>query len=173
MTGGNGWPEETHPLAGTELGCGSLTLHLADTTAGSGQVCDQTGGQAMQTQTYGATTSTRANGTSLISGKSVQGTRVYSPAGEDLGHIDDVMVDTSSGKIVYGVLEFGGFLGIGSDHHAIPFGKLNYDTSREGYVTDLTKEQLENAPRQDETWRENRDWQQRSHEYYGVAPYWL
>ncbi|NEX47814.1 PRC-barrel domain containing protein [Rhodobacter sp. ETT8] len=103
----------------------------------------------------------------------MQGTRVYSPAGEELGHIDDVMIDTSSGKIVYGVLEFGGFLGIGSDHHAIPFGKLRYDTSREGYVTDLTKEQLEQAPRQHETWREDREWQRRSHEYYGVAPYWL
>ena len=127
----------------------------------------------MQTQSFGDKSSTMSAGGGLISGRSVQGTRVYSPAGDELGHIDDVMIDASSGKTVYGVLEFGGFLGIGSDHHAIPFGKLRYDTAREGYVTDLTKEQLEKAPRQDETWREDRDWQKRSHEYYGVAPYWL
>lgn len=127
----------------------------------------------MQTQSFADTASTNPTGNSLISGKAIQGTRVYSPTGDELGHIDDVMIDTSSGKTVYGVLQFGGFLGMGSDHHAIPFGKLKYDTSREGYVTDLTREQLENAPQQDDSWRENRDWQQRSHEYYGVAPYWL
>ena len=127
----------------------------------------------MQTQSFADKNSTTNTSSGLISGKSVQGTRVYSPAGEELGHIDDVMIDTASGKIVYGMLEFGGFMGIGSDHHAIPFGKLAYDTAREGYVTDLTKEQLENAPKQDDSWRENRDWQKRSHDYYGVAPYWL
>lgn len=127
----------------------------------------------MQTQSFANSTSTMPNGNTLISGKTIQGTRVYSPSGDELGHIDDVMIDASSGKTVYGVLEFGGFLGIGSDHHAIPFGKLKYDAARDGYVTDLTKEQLEAAPKQDETWRSDRDWQMRSHEYYGVAPYWL
>lgn len=127
----------------------------------------------MQTQSFANQTSTMPDGNSLISGKTIQGTRVYSPAGDELGHIEDVTIDAASGKIVYGVLEFGGFLGLGSDHHAIPFGKLKYDGARDGYVTDLTKEQLEAAPKQDETWRENRDWQKRSHEYYGVAPYWL
>ena len=127
----------------------------------------------MQTQSFANSTSTMPSDSSLISGRTIQGTRVYSPAGDELGHIDDVMIDTASGRTVYGVLEFGGFLGIGSDHHAIPFGKLRYDAARDGYVTDLTKDQLDKAPKQDETWRSNRDWQQRSHEYYGVQPYWM
>lgn len=110
----------------------------------------------------------------LISGKDdVKGTKVYSPAGDDLGHIDDVMIDPSSGKVVYGVLQFGGFLGIGSDYHPIPFGKLRYDASRGVYVTDLTKAQLEGAPAYGDDWRSNRDWQKRSYDHYGVNPYWL
>ncbi|WP_437435745.1 PRC-barrel domain-containing protein [Ketogulonicigenium vulgare] len=53
-----------------------------------------------------------AETSNLLSGKDeVKGTKVYSPAGDDLGHIDDVMIDAASGKVVYGVLEFGGFLG--------------------------------------------------------------
>lgn len=128
----------------------------------------------MQMKNTGETTSTMPTDKSaLISGQTIQGTRVFNPAGEELGHIDDVMVDAGSGRVVYGVLQFGGFLGIGSDFHAIPFGKLRYDVQRNGYVTDLTKDQLENAPRQEDSWLKDREWQRRSHEYYGVPPYWM
>lgn len=127
----------------------------------------------MQTNSFATSTSTMPNNTTLISGKTIQGTRVYSPSGDDLGFIEDVMIDAATGRTVYGVLQFGGFLGLGGDFHAIPFAKLTYDANRDGYVTDLTRAQLEAAPKQEETWRENRDWQKRSHEYYGVAPYWL
>ena len=109
----------------------------------------------------------------LISGRTIQGTRVYSPQGDDLGQIDDVMIEPGTAKVVFGVLEFGGFLGIGSDHHPIPFGRLRYDSAREGYVTDLTKEQLEGAPRHSDDWRTDRDWQERSYRHYGVNPYWM
>lgn len=110
----------------------------------------------------------------LISGtEDVKGTKVYSPAGDDLGHIDDVMIDPSSGKVVYGVLQFGGFLGIGSDYHPIPFGKLRYDNARGAYVTDLTKAQLEAAPAHATDWRSDRAWQKRSYDHYGVSPYWI
>lgn len=118
-------------------------------------------------------TQTNAGTAGLISGGSIQGTRVYSPQGDELGHIHDVMVEPGNGKIVYGILEFGGFLGIGADHHPIPFARLRYDHAKSGYVTDLTKEQLENAPKHDDTWRENRDWQEQSHKHYGVQPYWM
>ncbi len=110
----------------------------------------------------------------LISGKDdVKGTKVYNPAGDDLGHIDDILIDPASGKIVYGLLQFGGFLGIGSDYHPVPFAKLRYDSTLEGYVTDLTKEQLEGAPAYEDNWRSDRDWQQRSYDHYGVRPYWF
>lgn len=116
---------------------------------------------------------THAPITGLISGKDdVKGTHVYSPAGDELGHITDVMIDPGSGKVVYGVLQFGGFLGIGSDTHAIPFGKLRYDHARGGYTTDLTKAQLEGAPAHADNWRSDREWQKRSYDHYGLPPYW-
>lgn len=109
---------------------------------------------------------------SLISGKTIQGTKVFSPAGDDLGHIDDLMIDAASGKIVYGVLQFGGFLGIGSDYHPIPFGRLHYDSARGGYTTDLTRGDLETAPRAEDNWRDDRDWQKRNYDHYQVPYYW-
>lgn len=110
---------------------------------------------------------------SLISGKTVQGTKVFSPAGDELGHIDDITIDAASGRVVYGILQFGGFFGIGSDTHPIPFGRLRYDSALHGYVTDLTKQDLEGAPAANDTWRSDRDWEKRTYDYYGLPPYWL
>lgn len=83
----------------------------------------------------------------LISSSKVEGTTVYSLAGEKLGTIRNFMVDKFSGEADYAVLEFGGFLGLGSDNYPIPWEKLSYDTDKGGYVVDITREQLEDAPR--------------------------
>lgn len=124
-------------------------------------------------QTYRQDATTAANAGGLVSGRTVQGTKVYSETGEELGHVDDVRIDAGTGKIVYGVLQFGGFLGIGSDYYPIPFGRLRYDHQLHGYVTNLTREQLEGAPRASDTWYEDRAWQEQSHRHYGVNPYWI
>jgi uncharacterized protein YrrD len=45
---------------------------------------------------------------------------VRSPAGENVGKIVDVMLDTESGSVVYAVLAVGGVLGVGAKMLAIP-----------------------------------------------------
>jgi hypothetical protein len=45
------------------------------------------------------------------------------------------------------VLEFGGFLGMGTDRYPIPWDVLRYDTDKDGYVIPLDKDTLEKAPR--------------------------
>lgn len=90
-----------------------------------------------------ATTST----TDVISSDKVEGTAVYNPAGDKLGSIDDLMIDKRSGQVRYAVLEFGGFLGMGTDRYPLPWNMLKYDTDKEGYVVPLDKSRLEKAPR--------------------------
>ena len=46
----------------------------------------------------------------LIAPEKVQGAQVYSPGGDDLGSIDDIMIDEKSGIIAYAIMSFGGFL---------------------------------------------------------------
>ncbi|WP_136685914.1 PRC-barrel domain-containing protein [Falsirhodobacter xinxiangensis] len=110
---------------------------------------------------------------SVISSTDVNGTTVYSPTGEHLGSIDHLMIDKQSGNVAYAVMGFGGFLGLGEAHHPVPWRKLRYDTSLNGYVTDITKEQLEGAPARPENWQDDRNWATSVYGYYGVAPYWL
>jgi len=106
----------------------------------------------------------------VISSDEVEGTKVYNTAGEKLGSVDDLMIDKVSGQIRYAVLEFGGFLGMGTDRYPLPWNMLKYDTAKEGYVVPLDKDKLESAPRYAETEVPdyNDEYGKRVHDYYGV-----
>jgi len=90
---------------------------------------------------------TKLTSGSLIAAEKVIDTNVYNPQGEKLGEVDDLMIDKHSGHIRYAVLEFGGFLGMGTDRYPIPWNVLRYDTERDGYVVPLDKNILDKAPR--------------------------
>ena len=82
----------------------------------------------------------------LIASDKVEGTAVYDNTGEKLGSVHNFMVDKRSGKVAYAVLSFGGFLGMGSNFHPLPWDQLTYEPSQGGYVVHLTREQLEASP---------------------------
>ena len=104
-----------------------------------------------RTSTTAATTTSSMSSHDLISSNRVEGTAVYNNAGEKLGSIDHLMIDKLSGQVRYAVLEFGGFLGVGTDRYPLPWNVLKYDTSLDGYVVPLDKAKLEGAPRYAQT----------------------
>ncbi len=65
---------------------------------------------------------------------------------EHLGKIADIMIDITTGKIEYVVIEFGGFLTIGEKYFAIPFSLLRVDPVKKAFLLDQPKERLEKAP---------------------------
>ena len=114
-------------------------------------------------------------GKPLIESDRVEGTTVYDPQGNNIGSIKRVMIEKIGGRVAYVVMSFGGFLGMGSQEHAIPWSKLTYDTNLGGYRTDITEKQLRGAPAfaRDRDW----DWSDRSrerelHDYYRAPYYW-
>ena len=82
----------------------------------------------------------------LIASDKVEGTYVYNRQGENLGSIYNVMIDKRSGQVRYAVLQFGGILGMGSSYYPLPWRELTYDTAMGGYVVDVDKTRLGNAP---------------------------
>jgi sporulation protein YlmC with PRC-barrel domain len=84
--------------------------------------------------------------TTAILASKVAGTSVYNTAGESIGHVEDVVLDKMSDKIMFAVVGFGGFLGIGEKYHPLPWSQLDYDENLGGYRVGLTREQLEQAP---------------------------
>ena len=101
--------------------------------------------------------------TSLIGSDKVEGTAVYGADQKKIGSLERVMIDKISGKVAYGVLSFGGFLGMGEDYYPVPWSTLRYDTKLGGYLVNLTKDQLDKAPRFNESrgWNWNRENDQR------------
>jgi len=107
----------------------------------------------------------------VISSKRVEGTAVYNPNGDKLGSIDEIVIDKRSGQVRYAALEFGGFLGLGTDRYPVPWNLLTYDTDKDGYVVPLDARQLEQAPRYaaDKSPDHSEDYGRSVYNYYGLG----
>lgn len=113
--------------------------------------------------------------TQSLSTSSINGTDVVNPQGESLGHIEDMMIDLSTGRTLYVVLSFGGILGIGNKLFAVPFESFTVDQNNEQFVLNMDKDRLKDAPGFDkDNWPKtsNRDFQTEVYTYYDVKPYW-
>jgi len=109
----------------------------------------------------------------LISSARVEGTPIYNPRGEKLGTVHSVMIEKTSGHIVYALLSFGGFFGIGTHVHPIPWQMLTYDPARHGYVADITREMLEDAPSLELDKAERPTESERPmYQHWNLDPYW-
>ena len=77
----------------------------------------------------------------------VLGKDVRSAANEDMGHIVDVIVD-ATGEPRSAVIDFGGFLGVGSRKIAVDWNALHFTpgASPSPVILDLTKDQVKAAP---------------------------
>jgi hypothetical protein len=77
----------------------------------------------------------------------ILGKEVRSKADENIGRIVDVIVDRS-GRIRAAVIDFGGFLGIGSRKIAVEWDALNFadETRRDVVTLELTRDQIKSAP---------------------------
>lgn len=81
-----------------------------------------------------------------LSSTSLTGDKVVNTQNEDLGKIEDLMIDVETGRVAYAVLSFGGFLGIGDKLFAIPWAALRLDEASKVFILDVDKETLKSAP---------------------------
>lgn len=76
----------------------------------------------------------------------IVGSKVLNMKGEDLGTVEDIVVDIDSGRILYAVLDFGGFLGIGGKLFPVPWHSLAPLPSEGVFYLNISKEKVRNAP---------------------------
>ena len=109
--------------------------------------------------------------TSAIRASKVIGTVVKDSGGERLGKVEDVVLDKQSNNIMFGVMSFGGVLGMGEKYHPVPWAALNYDESEGAYVINMTKDQLKAAPAdslEELTRNDGQAYRDRAFDYYKV-----
>jgi sporulation protein YlmC with PRC-barrel domain len=113
--------------------------------------------------------------TSAIRAKKVIGTTVKDRAGEKIGQVEDVVLDKLSNNIMFGVVSFGGVLGMGEKYSPVPWAALNYDETAGAYVVNLTKDQLKAAPVDSIdalTRNDGNVYRDRAYEFYKTPRYW-
>ena len=111
----------------------------------------------------------------VLSASSLKGDNVVNHQGEDLGKIEEIMIDLDRGRIAFAVLSFGGFLGMGDKLFAIPWQAFTVDTVQKRLVLNTKKELLEKATGFDKSdWPNMADptWGSKVYGYYGYKPYW-
>jgi hypothetical protein len=74
------------------------------------------------------------------------GDSVRNLSGDDLGKVQEIMLDVYDGSIAYAVLSFGGFLGMGDKLFAVPWKALTLVQDEEHCLLDVDKTVLEDAP---------------------------
>jgi sporulation protein YlmC with PRC-barrel domain len=114
-------------------------------------------------------------GRQLLPASTIEGTAVQNAAGEDLGEINELMIDLEKGRIAYAVLSFGGFLGLGDKLFALPWEALNISPEGDVFILNVPRAKLDNAPGFDkDNWPDMADslWGETVHTYYGYKPYW-
>ena len=99
--------------------------------------------------------------------------RVKSPQGEDLGKIEEVIIDMEVGRVAYAVLSFGGFLGLGNKWVPVPWDAVALRPDEKALILNIDKDKLQKAPNFDGTTLPelaNRQWGAVIHTYYGYPP---
>jgi hypothetical protein len=107
--------------------------------------------------------------------KEVIGVDIKNVADENLGEIQEVMLDKATGQVAYIVLESGSFLGMGGKLFALPWNLLNYDAANDCFRLNIDKEQLKQAPGFDKDhWPDmaDRTWGQSISTFYKTKSYW-
>lgn len=101
-----------------------------------------------------------ANGTDynglVALGQTITDFNVVDANGADLGEVEDVILDLNAGQARYGLVDFGGFLGLAENTVAVPWQRMQILAGEDGEPNDtvfqlnVTEDTLRNAPVFDE-----------------------
>jgi sporulation protein YlmC with PRC-barrel domain len=111
----------------------------------------------------------------VLAASTLAGDSVRNSAGEDLGKVDEIMIDIPSGRVAYAVLSFGGVLRMGNKLFAVPWSALRVDEDEKHFILDVDKKTLESAPGfAKDKWPDMADttWGAEVFRHYGATPYW-
>jgi sporulation protein YlmC with PRC-barrel domain len=67
----------------------------------------------------------------------------------DLGHVEDLIIDGTTGRVTYAILAFGGLLGVGEKRFPVPWETLHWHVGDRAFVLQhhgKEREELRHAP---------------------------
>jgi sporulation protein YlmC with PRC-barrel domain len=100
----------------------------------------------------------------------VRGRKVLDKVGEEIGSVDDLLIDDREKKVRFLRVAAGGFLGLGETTFLIPVDAVTRVTP-DAVRVDQTRERVTAGPRYDPDVVREPDWSS-VYGYYGYPPYW-
>lgn len=81
----------------------------------------------------------------------LEGERVRNHLGEELAHVDDLLIDVDNNVITHLILRRGGFLGLGSNQYVVPFTSFGFavpddNQRRVAVILNANRDDFANAP---------------------------
>jgi sporulation protein YlmC with PRC-barrel domain len=101
----------------------------------------------------------------------IRGRKVVDRNGEDIGHVDALMIDQRERKVRFLRVASGGFLGIGEKTFLLPVDAVRR-VGPDEVAVDMTRDRLVGAPEFDPTLIDDRNYYGDLYGYYGYSPYW-
>ena len=85
------------------------------------------------------------NEENITQARTIIGERVRNTDGQDLGTVKELLIDPEEGKIEYGVVSYGGVLGLGDKEIAVPYEAFTNVKQGDYFILNVDKETFEKA----------------------------
>lgn len=134
----------------------------------AGRMGTQAMGDANMSQRRGMTTS--AN---LFKASDTIGLDVKNMQDESIGKIKDLALDSQKGNFAFGLISYGGVLGVGESVAAVPWTSISVDTQNQTASLDASKDKLDSVALEggDINKLSDRQFTSRVYEVFGAQPY--
>ncbi len=100
----------------------------------------------------------------------IRGRRIVDSVGEEVGTVDDLMIDDREGKVRFLLAGSGGFLGLGETKFLIPVDAITRIAGDTVHINQ-TRRRVAGAPRYDPELTDQ-TYLDSVYGYYGYSPYW-
>jgi sporulation protein YlmC with PRC-barrel domain len=112
----------------------------------------------------------------VVTASRIMGETVVNRQSENVGKIQELVIDAMENRIAYVVLSFGGFLGMGTKLFAMPWEAFEFSATENKLILNAEKGKLKAAPgfEKDDKWPDFLDtlWGESIYNYYDYSPPW-
>ena len=130
--------------SGSAGASGSTQTQQSTQTQSGSQAAQQDEDKSSQSAAAGASGGSKQSQSGMTVDQ-IKDMKIVDSQGKELGQIEDVVIDLTSGKVHAAVLSFGGFMGIGDKNYAFQPTQLKRGKSNDQLVLNIDKQKLENA----------------------------
>lgn len=103
----------------------------------------------------------------VVKSSEVIGVNVKSTDKNDLGKIEEIVLDKVSGQVRYVVLSFGSFLGMGDKYFAFPWKSISFSPKDKCFILNINKDKLKKEHGFDkDNWPDMAQWSETIDQHY-------